>query len=350
MIKPFEAEFSANTGKLFYPVPKDIEDFRNYAEDRNLCWHELDHEDDDERFTTYVVCESDNEDEFYSYCTYYNYSNGCLYSTLAVFETCDEEGNLKQISSWGTDNTSASSYAECDYFKQYEICPKSDDIGDIAAGHVTCTHSADGVRHFRLYDAAVNGGGNFVESAKFDKWHKIISSRKSSTAHIKSLESAITHIGYLTPEEQKFKELKRRWNEDMGYYRNGFISVPELRKEIYDLNDKFANTRCIKNLIRASDHAALLYPSEYVFKDFDELAVMPPSIIECLRREIAIAKKIGNEPMLVEIESALKKLFDYRNRPDYGRDSFVYIRYAVTDSGFRFQTFDLRTKKAAHIL
>lgn len=350
MIKPFEAEFSANTGKLFYPVPNNIEDFRNYADDRNLCWYELEPEDDDERFTTYVVRES-NDDEFYSYCTYYNYSNGLLYSTLAVFETCDEEGNLKQITSWRTDNNSASSYAECDYFKQYVICPKSDHIVNIAAaGHATCTHSADGVRHFRLYDAAVNEGGNFVESVKFDKWHKIISSRKSSTAHIKSLESAITRADALTPEEQKFKELKRRWNEDFGYYKNGFISVPELRKEIYDLNEKFANTQCIKNLIRPSDHAALLYPSEYILKDFDELAVMPPSIIECLRREVAIAKKIGNEHMLDEIEVTLKKLFDYRDRPDYGRDSFVYIRYAVTDSGFRFQTFDLRTKKAAHIL
>ena len=348
MMKPFEAEFSPNTGKLFNPVPKDVDDFSKFAEDRNLCWYELEPEEEYPRFTTFVVRETD--DEYYSYRTYFNYSNdGCLYSCLATLETYDEDGKLNKISTWRMEDPLSSSYAECDYFKQYAY-PKTDRAGIIAAGHVVCRHTDDGVRHFRLYDSPVDEGGNFVESIRFDKWHKIISNKKSSSAHIKSLETAITRTDNLTPEVQAFKELKTRWNEDMGYYRNGFISVPELRKEIFDLNEKFANTQCIKNLIRPSDRAALLYPSEYTLKDFDELAVMPPSIIECLRREIAIAKKIGNEPMLDEIETTLKKLFDYRDRPDYGRDSFVYIRYAVTDSGFRFQTFDLRTKKAARIL
>lgn len=347
MTKPFEAEFSPNTGKIFNPVPKNIEDFRNYAEDRNLCWHMLEPEPDDPMFTTFAVCESD---DYYSYCNYFYYNNGCLYGDLTIFETFDEDGYLNRTTTWRTDYSESSSYAECNYSKEYSspISDTSNDDGVI--GHVTCTHSADGVRHFRLYDSPAGEDGNFIESAKFDKWHKMISHKKSSNTHIKSLELEITRTDILTPREQIFKELKNRWNEDFGYYKNGFISVPELRKEIYDLNEKFANTRCIKNLIRASDHAALLYPSEYTLKDFDELAVMPPSIIECLRREVAIAKKIGNEPMLDEIEVTLKKLFDYRDRPDYGRDSFVYIRYAVTDSGFRFQTFDLRTKKAAHIL
>lgn len=242
-----------------------------------------------------------------------------------------------------------SGYAEHDYTKCF--VPRDPDG---LAFEIICTHSKDGVRLFRLHEN--NTISRVIETYRFDKWHRELSHDHSSARRIIALEEAI-HNPLLTPQEAAYANLKEEFYKAMKPWTKGFISPAELAKEIYDLKDRYCN----KSYMEWNSHAkeALLYPCEYEVdydadvKRFGRLE-LPPSIFPALQVEKNIAKRINNVKLLGEIESLFSKLIDYRNSfcgtdQIYGKNSFIYIRYSITDMGMKVQLFDLLTKKVATI-
>lgn len=190
----------------------------------------------------------------------------------------------------------------------------------------------DGVRTVKIH----NRNNLFVAQLVFDKWFRPISPRCKYTKNSDRLDDKYTNIitNYIDSIKTEID--------------NSHISDPELEEEVYLLKEKMIDSNIMEWDV-VTDSEAILLPRSMVMSNtkYDKY----DSALDVLNEWLNTATKIGNTKIINDITAISESLRSYMvTTENYGKDSMIYLRMRITDSGPIVKTYDLVTRRQVNII
>lgn len=207
----------------------------------------------------------------------------------------------------------------------------NDDGTESVAFSVKSKTKKDYVRVIKVYDK----NDAFVAQLAFDKWSRPIESRCRRSVKQNILD----------------KEYKRDYEAFIESIMNEIIdsniSDPELEEEVYLLKEKMLRSN-IMEWDTIADEAILLPASMLMSNNkYDKYE----SALDMLNKWFNVAIKIDNTEISDKIAAISETLRNYMvTTEEYGKDSMIYLRMIMTDSGPIIKTYDLVSRRQVNIL
>lgn len=210
----------------------------------------------------------------------------------------------------------------------------NDDGTESTAVSVKSKTDKNGTRTVKVYDR----NNLFVAQLVFDKWVRPILSRCKYTKNPDRLDDKYRHDYESCIDLIKTEII------------NSHISDPELEEAVYRLKEKMLNSNIMKQNIIVADSEAILLPRSMVMNNttYDKF----DSALDVLNKWFNTATQIaGNAKIADEISAISESLRSYRvTTENYGKDSMIYLRMRITDSGPIVKTYDLVTRRQVNII
>jgi hypothetical protein len=190
----------------------------------------------------------------------------------------------------------------------------------------------DGTRTVKVY----NQNDLFVAKLVFDKWARPILSRCKYAKNSDRLDDKCKH------DYESFIDLIKT------EINNSYISDPEIEEEVYLLKEKMIDSNIMEWDV-VTDREAILLPRSMIMSNttYDKY----DSALDVLNEWSNTATKIGNTKITDDISAISESLRSYMvTTENYGKDSMIYLRMRITDSGPIVKTYDLVTRRQVNII
>lgn len=208
----------------------------------------------------------------------------------------------------------------------------NDDGTESTAVCIKMKTSMDGTRTVKVYDR----NNLFVAQLVFDKWVRPILSRCKYTKNPDRLDDEYKHDYESCVDLIKTEII------------NSYISDPELEEEVYLLKEKMIDSNIMEWDV-VTDSEAILLPRSMIMSNatYDKY----DSALDVLNEWHNTATKIGNTKIADNIAAISESLRSYMvTTENYGKDSMIYLRMRITDSGPIVKTYDLVTRRQVNII
>ena len=322
-------KFNANTGALESNIPRTADEFINkfYERMRNEnCTVQLKCIENPTYYILNYTIEYDGGDDIYYIKVYYDFSLGDNQCRKIEFDSYATDIKQAMHTVFERSNNPAimNSYTEFNYI--------NDDDTESIAVRVKSKTDRDGTRTVKVYDR----NNLFVAQLVFDKWVRPISSRCKYTKNPDRLDNEYKHDYESCVDLIKTEII------------NSYISDPELEEEVYLLKEKMIDSNIMEWDV-VTDSEAILLPRSMIMSNntYDKY----DSALDVLNEWYNTATKIGNTKNADEISAISESLRTYMvTTENYGKDSMIYLRMRITDSGPIVKTYDLVTRRQVNII